>query len=94
MREKKELVDAYQYSLTLYLVDANVLTGSSHICSIQIDVCVCFLPIYPGRQVRWMYQPESHRRKGTQDFLSTFLLRFMPLFFLVDREVEFCVLTI
>ena len=44
-------------------------------------VCVCFLPIYSGRQVRWMYQPGLHRRKVTQDFSSTFLLRRMPLFF-------------
>ena len=26
-----------------------------------VCVCVCFLPIYSGRQVRWMYQPGSHR---------------------------------
>ena len=31
-------------------------------------VCVCFLPIYSGHQVRWTYQPGSHRRKVTQDF--------------------------
>ena len=38
------------------------------------QVCVvCFLPIYSERQVRWMYQPGSHRRKVTQDFSSTFL---------------------
>ena len=42
-----------------------------------VRVCVCFLPIYSGRQVRWMYQPGSHRRKVTQDFSSTFLLRCM-----------------
>ena len=29
-------------------------------------VCVCFLPIHSGHQVRWMYQPGSHRRKVTQ----------------------------
>ena len=44
-------------------------------------VFVCFLPIYSGRRVRWMYQPGSNRRKVTQDFLSTFRLRCMPLFF-------------
>ena len=44
-------------------------------------VCVCFLPIYSGRKARWMYQPGPHRRKVTQDFSSTFLLRCMPLFF-------------
>ena len=34
-----------------------------HVC-----VCVCFLPIHSGHQVRWTYQPGSHRRKVTQDF--------------------------
>ena len=29
---------------------------------------VCFLPIHSGHQVRWTYQPGSHRRKVTQDF--------------------------
>ena len=41
-------------------------------------VCVCvvfFFPYILGIQVRWTYQPGSHRRKITQDFLSTFLLR-------------------
>ena len=57
------------------------LKRSGHICSIQIDVCVCFLPIYSGYQDRWIYQPGSHRRKVTQGFSSTFLLRCMPLFF-------------
>ena len=33
-----------------------------------ICVCVCFLPIHSGHQVRWTYQPGSHRRKVTQDF--------------------------
>ncbi|CAN0259758.1 unnamed protein product, partial [Ascophyllum nodosum] len=31
-------------------------------------LCVCFLPIHSGHQVRWTYQPGSHRRKVTQDF--------------------------
>ena len=48
-------------------------------------VCVCFLSIYSGRQVRWLYQPGSHRRKVTHDFSSTFLLRCMPLFFPRER---------
>ena len=38
-KEINKLVDAYL--LALYLADANVLVGSSHICSIPIDVCVC-----------------------------------------------------
>ena len=43
-----------------------------------INVCVCFLPIHSGHQVRWTYQPGSHRRKVTQDFSSTFFLRCVP----------------
>ena len=48
---------------------------------IPLCVCVCFLPIHSGDQVRWMYQPGSHRRKVTQDFSSTFFLRCVPYFF-------------
>ena len=42
------------------------------------SVCVCFLPIHSGHQVRWTYQPGSHRRKVTQDFSSTFFLWCVP----------------
>ena len=66
--------------------------------------CVCFLSIHSGYQVRWTYQPGSHRRKVTQDFhppsfsavrALIFLARMIqPLLSLVDREVEFCALTI
>ena len=41
-------------------------------------LCVWFLPIYSGHQVRWTYQPGSHRRKVTHDFSSTFFLRCVP----------------
>ena len=48
-------------------------------CSTTCCVCVlCFLPIHSGHQVRWTYQPGSHRRKITQDFSSTFFLRRVP----------------
>ena len=43
-----------------------------------VCVCVCFLPIHSRHQVRWTYQPGSHRRKVTQDFSSTFFLRCVP----------------
>ena len=49
--------------------------------SSSVCVCVCFFTIYSGRQVRWMSQPGSHRRKVTQDLSSTFLLQCTPLFF-------------
>ena len=67
------------------------------------SVFVCFLPINSGHQVRWTYQPGSHRRKVT-GFLIHLLSavraliflarRIQPFLSLVDREVEFCVLTI
>ena len=75
----------------------------------MVCVCVCFLPIHSGHQVRWTYQLGSHRRKVTQEEGHTgFLIhllsavraliflarRIQPFLSLVDREVEFCVLTI
>ena len=44
-------------------------------------VGMCFLPIHSRHQVRWTYQPGSHRRKVSQDFSSTFFLRCVPQFF-------------
>ena len=41
----------------------NTTNNTTRLC-----VCVCFLPIHSGHQVRWTYQPGSHRRKVTQDF--------------------------
>ena len=41
-------------------------TGNPFKC--HAVLCVCFLPIHSGHQVRWTYQPGSHRRKVTQDF--------------------------
>ena len=43
-----------------------------HVRLLVLILCsyVCFLcfPIHSGHQVRWTYQPGSHRRKVTQDF--------------------------
>ena len=39
------------------------------------------LPIHSGNQVRWTYQPGSHRREVTQDFSSTFFLWCVPELF-------------
>ena len=36
-------------------------------------VCVCFLPIYSGRQIRWKYQPGSHRISYPPSFCGTCL---------------------
>ena len=34
-------------------------------------MCVCFLPIHSGHQVRWTYQPGSHRRKVTHCYIPS-----------------------
>ena len=72
-------------------------------------LCVCVFPVLSSllfwTSGLWTYQPGSRRRKATQDFSYTFLLRCMPFFIflarriqpflsLVDRKVECCVLTI
>ena len=59
----------------------NVSEGYEVPLSYRGDRSVCFLPIYSGHQVRWTYQPGSHKRKVTQDFSCTFLLRCVPKFF-------------
>ena len=78
--------------------------SADHVC-----VCVCFLPVHSGHQVRWTYQPLDIPAGVTQEDGHTgffihlpsavraliFLARRIQLFLsLVDREVEFCVLTI
>ena len=70
-------------------------------------LCGCFLPIYSGRQVRWMYVPAGvTQEEGDPGFLIhlpsssavhpfIFLTRRIQSFLsLADRQVEFCVLTI
>ena len=68
-------------------------------------VCVCFLPIHSGHQIRWTYQPGPvTQEEGHTGFFSHLLSavsaliflarRIQPFLSLVDREVEFCVLTI
>ena len=42
--------------------------GKAETLSVCVCVCVCFLLINSGHQVRWTYQPGSHRRNVTQDF--------------------------
>ena len=67
----------------LILRRIDLFTGGTgtKICLVLLCVCVCFLPIHSGHQIRWTYQPGSHRRKVTQDFSSTFFLRCVPYFF-------------
>ena len=66
-----------------------------------LAVCVFSSHSFWTHQVRWTYQPGSHRRKVT-GFLIHLLSavraliflarRIQPFLSLVDREVEFCVL--
>ena len=64
-------------------IKLHITTQSGPVILVILCVCVCvcvFLPIHSGHQVRWTYQPGSHRRKVTHDFSSTFL-RCVPYFF-------------
>ena len=67
----------YLRSLRSERADVAGSTDCGTVC-LCVYVCVCFLPIHSGHQVRWTYQPGSHRRKVTQDFSSTFFLRCVP----------------
>ena len=62
-------------SYAQHSVTKNLLYSSIIEMQIQSSYCcVCFvLPIHSEHKVRWTYQPGSHRRKVTQDFLSSFL---------------------
>ena len=42
--------------------------GATAVC-----VCVCFLPIHSGHQVRWTYQPGSHRILNPPSFCGACL---------------------
>ena len=80
------------------------IVGLYHYIFSSVCVCVCFFPFYSGRQDCWMYQPGVTKEEGHTGFLIhlpsavlaiIFLARrIQPFFSLVDREVEFCVLTI
>ena len=48
--------------------ELSFLLGEPQVRTVLIQYSVCFLPIHSGHQVRWTYQPGSHRRKVTQDF--------------------------
>ena len=57
--------------VTLFYNNSAMMAGAVFIgnsSNVEWIVCVCFLPIHSGHQVRWTYQPGSHRRKVTQDF--------------------------
>ena len=62
----------YVMAIHTYSLEQNNFVYIIHITryrtTLCVCVCVCFLPIHSGHQVRWTYQPGSHRRKVTQDF--------------------------
>ena len=60
---------------------------------------LCFLPIYSGHQVRWTYTSRGHtglliHLLSAVRALVFLARRIQSFLFLVDREVEFCVLTV
>ena len=73
-------------------------TGWIFLHQLMCACVLCFVPIYSGRQVRWMCQPGSHRIFHPPSFCGACLYflarRIQPFLSLVDREVDFCVLTI
>ena len=92
------------YKLQTSAFRSKLLYTTSSKTAVDYSVCVCvcvfFLPIYSGHQVRWTYQPGSNRRKVTGFFIHLpsavraliFLARrIQPFLSLVDREVEFFV---
>ena len=78
--------------------------GSLHVTDIEVCVCVCvFFPFildikFVGRTSRGHTGGRSHRIFHPFSFLDACLnflaRRIQPFLSLVDREVEFCVLTI
>ena len=53
------------------VVHAMVAISMCYVCmDVYICVFLCFLPIHSGHQVRWTYQPVSHRQEeGHTGFL-------------------------
>ena len=74
-------------------------TKYNTVCSLCFFCCVFFPFFHSGHQVRWTYQPGSHRIFHPPSFCGAclhFFSRegFSLSFSLVDRQVESCVLTI
>ena len=103
---KRRRKDSRTLVLPEFIFSENITSSPVLGLSCSTTVFVCFLPIHSGHQ--WTYQPGSHRRKVTQEEGHTgFLIhlpsavralifiarRIQPFLSLVDREVEFCVLT-
>ena len=91
MRKINKLVDAY--SLTLYLADANMLVESSYL--LDSDRCVCVFSAHLFWTPSSLDVPAGvTQEEGHTGFLIHLRSALHAFIFLVDRQVEFCVLTI
>ena len=61
----------YTNSQRLVVLFSLLVIAVCFLNSQRLVVCVCFLPIHSGHQVRWTYQPGSHRRKVTHCYIPS-----------------------
>ena len=61
----------YTNSQRLVVLFSLLVIAVCFLYSQRLVVCVCFLPIHSGHQVRWTYQPGSHRRKVTHCYIPS-----------------------
>ena len=61
----------YTNSQRLVVLFSLLVIAVCFLNSQRLVVCVCFLPIHSGHQVRWTYQPGSHRREVTHCYIPS-----------------------
>ena len=61
----------YTNSQRLVVLFSLLVIAVCFLNSQRLVVCVCFIPIHYGHQVRWTYQPGSHRRKVTHCYIPS-----------------------
>ena len=61
----------YTNSQRLVVLFSLLVIAVCFLNSQRLVVFVCFLPIHSGHQVRWTYQPGSHRRKVTHCYIPS-----------------------
>ena len=61
----------YTNSQRLVVLFSILVIAVCFLNSQRLVVCVCFLPIHSGHQVRWTYQLGSHRRKVTHCYIPS-----------------------
>ena len=61
----------YTNSQRLVVLFSLLVIAVCFLNSQRLVVCVCFLPVHSGHQVRWTYQPGSHRRKVTHCYIPS-----------------------